>query len=311
MRRKVTVVGAGFVGATTAQRIAEANLADVVMVDIPEKEDPTKGRALDMTESAPLVGFDARLTGTSDYADTAESDVVVITAGLPRQPGMTREDLISKNTAIIQSVTEQVVHYSPDSILVVVTNPLDAIVHAAYELSGFPKERVIGQSGALDSTRFRTFIAMETGLSMRDVDALVIGGHSDQGMVPLVSCASVAGIPITQLLAREQIDRLIERTRKGGTEIVGLLGEGSAYYAPSAGAAAMVASILKDEKRIVPSAAYLTGEYGISDLFMGVPVVLGENGAEQIIELELSDDERSQFDNAAELVRDTVNKVEL
>lgn len=311
MRRKVTVVGAGFVGATAAQRIAEANLADVVMVDIPDKEDPTKGKALDMTESAPLVGFDARIMGTSDYADTAESDVVVITAGLPRQPGMTREDLISKNTSIIQSVTEQVVHYSPDCILVVVTNPLDAIVYAAYKLSGFPKERVIGQSGALDSTRFRSFIAMETGLSMRDVDALVVGGHSDQGMVPLVSCASVAGIPITQLLSRDQIDRLIDRTRKGGTEIVGLLGEGSAYYAPSAGVAAMVESILKDEKRIIPSAAYLTGEYGIEDLFLGVPVVLGENGAERIIELELSDDERSQLDNAAQLVRDTVAKVNL
>lgn len=311
MRRKVTVVGAGFVGATAAQRIAEANLADVVMVDIPDKENPTKGKALDMTESAPLVGFDARITGTSDYADTAESDVVVITAGLPRQPGMTREDLISKNTSIVQSVTEEVVHYSPDSILVVVTNPLDAIVYATLKLSGFPKERVIGQSGALDSTRFRSFIAMELGLSMRDVDALVVGGHSDKGMVPLVSCASVAGIPITQLLSRDQIDRLIERTRKGGTEIVGLLGEGSAYYAPSAGVAAMVESILKDEKRIIPSAAYLTGEYGIDDLFLGVPVVLGENGAERIIELELSDDERSQLDNAAQLVRDTVAKVDL
>ena len=311
MRRKITVVGAGFVGATAAQRIAEANLADVVMVDIPDKENPTKGKALDMTESAPLVGFDARITGTSDYAESADSDVVVITAGLPRQPGMTREDLISKNTSIIQSVTEQVVHYSPDAILIVVTNPLDAIVYATLKLSGFPKERVIGQSGALDSTRFRSFIAMETGLSMRDVDALVVGGHSDQGMVPLVSCASVAGIPISQLLSRDQIDRLIERTRKGGTEIVGLLGEGSAYYAPSAGVGAMVESILKDEKRIIPSAAYLTGEYGVDDLFLGVPVVLGEHGAERIIELELSEDERSQLDNAAQLVRETVAKVDL
>lgn len=311
MRRKVTVVGAGFVGATTAQRIAEANLADVVMVDIPDKEDPTKGKALDMTESAPLVGFDARVTGTSDYADTADSDVVVITAGLPRKPGMTREDLISKNTAIVQYVTEQIVRFSPETILIVVTNPLDAIVYAIYKLSGFPSERVIGQSGALDSTRFRSFIAMETGLSMRDVDALVVGGHSDKGMVPLVSCASVAGIPITQLLSREQIDRLIDRTRKGGTEIVGLLGEGSAYYAPSAGVASMVESILKDEKRIVPSAAYLTGEYGVEDLYLGVPVVLGQNGAERIIELELSDDERAQFDSAAEGVREIVDQVQL
>ena len=311
MRRKVTVVGAGFVGATSAQRIAEANLADVVMVDIPDKEDPTKGKALDMTESAPLVGFDARITGTSDYADTADSDVVVITAGLPRQPGMTREDLISKNTSIVQSVTEQIVHYSPETILIVVTNPLDAIVYATYKLSGLPKERVVGQSGALDSTRFRSFIAMETGLSMRDVDALVIGGHSDKGMVPVVSCSSVAGIPITQLLSRDQIDRLIDRTRKGGTEIVGLLGEGSAYYAPSAGVAAMVESILKDEKRIIPSATYLTGEYGVADLYLGVPVVLGKDGAERIIELDLSEDEQAQFDSAAEGVREVVNQVEL
>jgi malate dehydrogenase len=307
----VTVVGAGFVGATAAQRIAEKNLADVVMIDIPEKEGPTQGKALDMLEAAPLVGFEASITGTSDYAQMEGSDIVVVTAGVPRKPGMTREDLININTNIIKSVMEQVVRYAPDSILIVVTNPLDAMVYAAYKLSGFPPERVIGQSGALDSTRFRSFIAMELGVSMRDVHALVIGGHTDVGMVPLVSCASVAGIPLTQLLPKDRIDALVERTRKGGTEIVQLLGDGSAYYAPSAGVAAMVESILLDEKRIIPSAAYLQGQYGVNDLFLGVPVVLGAKGIERIIELELSPEEQRQFSKAAEIVRETVSKVQL
>lgn len=311
MRRKVTVVGAGFVGATAAQRMAEKDLADVVMVDIPDMEGPTQGKALDMTESAPLVGFDARISGTSRYEETEGSDVVVITAGLPRKPGMTREDLISKNTEIIKAVTEQVVRYSPEAILIVVTNPLDAMVYAAYKLSGLPKERVIGQSGALDSTRFRSFIAMELGVSMRDVQALVIGGHTDEGMVPLASCASVAGIPLRQLLSKERIERILERTRKGGTEVVNLLGQGSAYYAPSAGVAAMVEAILRDRKRILPCAAYLEGEYGVENLYLGVPVVLGRDGVERIIELELSDDERSRFAKATEIVRETVSKVEL
>ena len=283
MRQKVTVVGAGFVGATAAQRIAEKNLADVVMIDIPEKEGPTKGKALDMLEAAPLVGFEARIEGTSDYAAMEGSDVVVVTAGVPRKPGMTREDLININTNIIKSVTEQVVKYAPEAIYIVVTNPLDAMVYAAYKLSSFPPERVIGQSGALDSTRFRAFIAMELGVSMRDVHALVIGGHTDVGMVPLVSCSSVAGIPLTKLLPKDRIDALVERTRKGGTEIVQLLQDGSAYYAPSAGVAAMVEAILLDEKRVIPSACYLRGEYGIQDLYLGVPAVLGAKGVEKIL----------------------------
>ncbi len=311
MRGKVTVVGAGFVGATAAQRIAESNLAHVVMVDIPEKEKPTKGKALDMRESAPLVGFDSHLIGTSDYNETRDSDVVVITAGMPRKPGMTREDLININTSIIKSVIEPVVKYSPKAILIVVTNPLDAMVYAAYKLSGFPRERVIGQSGALDSTRFRSFIAMELGVSMQDVQALVIGGHTDVGMVPLASHASVAGIPLTQLLNAQQIEKLVERTRKGGTEIVELLGEGSAYYAPSAGVAQMVEAILLDQKRIIPSAAYLQGEYGIKDLFLGIPVVLGARGMERIIELKLSPNEQEMFRRSAELVRQTVSQVKL
>ena len=311
MRRKVTVVGAGFVGATTAQRIAEKNLADVVMIDIPEKEGPTKGKALDMLEAAPLVGFEAHIEGTSDYAAMAGSDVVVVTAGVPRKPGMTREDLISINANIIRSVTEQVVKYAPEAIYIVVTNPLDAMVYAAYKLSGFPPERVIGQSGALDSTRFRAFIAMELGVSMRDVHALVIGGHTDVGMVPLVSCSSVAGIPLTKLLPRERIDALVERTRKGGTEIVQLLHDGSAYYAPSAGVAAMVEAILLDEKRVIPSACYLRGEYGLRDLYLGVPAVLGAKGVERILEIELAPEEHEQLRKAAELVRETVSKLTL
>ncbi|OGF54217.1 MAG: malate dehydrogenase [Candidatus Fraserbacteria bacterium RBG_16_55_9] len=311
VRGKVTIVGAGFVGATAAQRIAESNLAHVVMVDIPQKEGPTKGKALDMLESAPLMGFDSHIIGTSDYKDTSDSDVVVITAGMPRKPGMTREDLIATNTSIIKSVIEPVVKNSPKAILIVVTNPLDAMVYAAYKLSGFPRERVIGQSGALDSTRFRSFIALELGVSMQDVQALVIGGHTDVGMVPLASHASVAGIPLAQLLSTQQIEKLIERTRKGGTEIVELLGEGSAYYAPSAGVTQMVEAILLDQKRIIPSAVYLQGEYSVKDLFLCVPVILGASGMEKVIELKLPLNEQEMFKKSAELVRQTVGQVRL
>lgn len=311
MRKKITIVGAGYVGATSALRIAEMGLGDVVMVDIPDMEGPTKGKALDMTEAAPLIGFDSNISGTSNYADTANSDIVVITAGLPRKPGMTREDLIETNTKIVRAVTEQVCKHSPKTILIVVTNPLDAMVYATYKLSGFPKERVIGQSGALDSTRFRSFIAMELGVSMQDVHGHVIGGHTDVGMVPAVSNTSVAGIPITSLLSKEQITRLTDRARKGGTEIVQLLGDGSAYYAPSAGVAKMVESILLDQKRIIPSSAYLQGEYGVEDLYLGVPVVLGAKGIEKIIEMKLSPDEQKQMKNAEKLVREAVSLVSL
>ncbi len=311
MRRRVTVVGAGFVGATSALRIAERNLADVIMVDIPAMENPTKGKALDMLEAAPLVGFDVNISGTSNYADTANSDIVVITAGLPRKPGMTREDLIETNTKIIKSVIEPVVKYSPKTILIVVTNPLDAMVYAAYKLSGFPRERVIGQSGALDSTRFRSFVSMALGVSMADVQGLVIGGHTDVGMVPLVSRTSVAGIPLSELLGPAEIEKLVDRARKGGTEIVQLLGQGSAYYAPSAGVAQMVESILLDQKRVIPSAVLLNGEYGVKDLFLGVPVVLGAKGVERIIGLKLTKEEQAMFKNAEEIVRQTVSLVKL
>ncbi|MBI1730080.1 malate dehydrogenase [Candidatus Acetothermia bacterium] len=311
MRKKVTVVGAGFVGATSALRIAERNLADVVMVDIPTMENPTKGKALDMLEAAPLVGFDVNIRGTSSYEDTASSDIVVITAGLPRKPGMTREDLIETNTKIIKSVIEPIIKYSPKTILLVVTNPLDAMVYAAYKLSGFPRERVIGQSGALDSTRFRTFVAMELGVSVNDVQGLVVGGHTDVGMVPLVSRTAVAGIPLSELLSKEKIEKLVDRARKGGTEIVQLLGQGSAYYAPAAGVMQMVEAILLDQKRVIPSAVLLNGEFGVKDLFLGVPVVLGAKGMERIIELKLSKEEQAAFKSAEELVRQTVSLVKI
>jgi len=312
MDKKVSVIGgAGFVGATTAQRIAEKDLADVVMIDIKEKEGPAKAKALDMQQSAPLLKFNARLTATSDYKAMTDSDIVVVTAGVPRRPGMTREDLLNINTKIVKDVTEQVVKYAPKAILIVVTNPLDAMVYVAKKVSGFSKERVIGQSGALDSTRFRTFIALELGVSMEDVQALVIGGHTDVGMVPLPRYASVAGIPLTELLDAAQIERLVERTRRGGTEIVELLGEGSAYYAPSAATVAMVESILLNKKRIIPCSVYLDGEYGIRDLFLGVPVVLGKDGVEKIIELKLDAREREAFDKAAQIVRETIKLVKL
>ena len=312
MDKKVSVIGgAGFVGATTAQRIAEKDLADVVMIDIKEKEGPTKGKALDMQQAAPLIKFNARLKATSDYKAMEGSEIVVITAGVPRRPGMTREDLLNINTKIVKEVTEQVVKYAPKAVLIVLTNPLDAMVYVAKKVSGFSKERVIGQSGALDSTRFRTFIALELGVSMEDVQALVIGGHTDVGMVPLPRYASVAGVPLTELLDASTIEKLVERTRRGGTEIVELLGEGSAYYAPSAATVAMVESILLDKKRIIPCSVYLEGEYGIKDLFLGVPVVLGRSGVEKIIELKLDAKEREFFNKAAQIVRDTVKLVKL
>ncbi len=310
MRKKVTVVGAGFVGATTAQRLAERDSADVVLVDIPDKEGPTQGKALDMTESAPLLGFDARITGTSDYADIKDSDVVVVTAGIPRKPGMSREELIGTNANIVKSVSEQVKARAPRSIVIMVSNPLDVTTYVASQVTGFPKERVVGMAGVLDAARFRSFIALELGVSMRDVHAMVLGGHGDQ-MVPLPQYATVSGIPITALMDEAQIERLVERTRKGGGEIVNLLGDGSAYYAPSASVIEMVDSILFDRRRLLPCAAYLTGQYGLEDLYIGVPAFLGPNGVEEILELELSDAERKALHASAELVKRTVAEVQL
>ncbi len=311
MRKKVTIVGAGFTGATMAQRLAELDICDVILVDIPEKENPTKGKALDMYEAAPLLGFDSKLIGTSNYQDTANSDVVVITAGVPRKPGMTREDLIAINTKIVKSVTEQIAKASPNAVLIIFSNPLDVMVYVAQKVSKFPYERVIGQGGALDSARYRTFVAMELGVSMADVQGLVLGGHTDVAMVPLPRYTSVGGIPLPDLLDQTRIEKVVDRARKGGTEIVQLLGEGSAYYAPSAAVIAMVESILLDKKRVIPSSVYLTGQYGINDLFLGVPVILGAKGAERILELKLNKDELSQMHKAAEIVRESISKLQM
>jgi malate dehydrogenase len=304
MDHKVTVVGAGHVGATTAQRIAEAELADVAMVDV--LADMAKGKALDMMESAPVVGFNARIEGGGDYDSTAGSDVCVVTAGLARKPGMSRDDLLAKNQAIVGGVVRELVERSPETILIVVTNPLDAMCEVARRVSGFPRERVIGMAGALDAARMRYFIAAELAVSVEDVDAFVLGGHGDT-MVPLPRYATVNGVPLPDLLAADRIEAINERTRKGGGEIVGLLKEGSAYYAPSAAAVDMVAAILRDKKKILPCAVYLQGEYGLRDLFVGVPAKLGRRGMEGVVELELRDHEREALERSAEAVKELVD----
>lgn len=301
-RRKVSVIGSGFTGATTAFLIAQKELADVVLVDIPDMEDPTKGKALDMLEASPVQGFDAHVKGTSDYADTKDSDVVVITAGIARKPGMSRDDLVNTNSKIMKSVTEQVVKYSPDSIIVVLTNPVDAMTYTVYKTSGFPRNRVIGQSGVLDTARFRTFVAEELNLSIKDITGFVLGGHGDD-MVPLIRYSYAGGIPLETLIPEDRLHAIVERTRKGGGEIVNLLGNGSAYYAPAASLLVMVEAILKDQRRVIPSIAYLEGEYGYNDLFLGVPTIIGGNGLEDIIQLELTDEEKSQLDKSVESVR--------
>ena len=304
---KVTVVGAGNVGASTAQRILEAGLADVVLVDI--IEGLPQGKALDLAEAAPIVGHAGHIVGTNDYADTAGSDVIVITSGLARQPGMSRDDLLARNAAIVRSVVEQAAPLSPDAILIVVTNPLDAMCHVALRTSGFPGSRVIGMAGVLDSARFRTFLAMETGVSVTSTSALVLGGHGDS-MVPLPSRTTVGGVPITELLTAEQIDRIVKRTRGGGGEIVALLKSGSAYYAPAASVYRMVEAILGDRQEILPCAAYLQGQYGIDGLFVGVPVRLGRRGVEQIVEIELTADERAALEASAAAVRELVQALD-
>lgn len=303
-RKKVSVIGAGFTGATTAFLIAQKELADVVLVDIPQLENPTKGKALDMLEASPVQGFDAKITGTSNYEDTAGSDIVVITAGIAK-PGMSRDDLVSTNEKIMRSVTREIVKYSPDSIIVVLTNPVDAMTYAVYKESGFPKERVIGQSGVLDTARFRTFVAEELNLSVKDVTGFVLGGHGDD-MVPLVRYSYAGGIPLETLIPKERIDAIVERTRKGGGEIVNLLGNGSAYYAPAASLTEMVEAILKDQRRVLPTIAYLEGEYGYEGIYLGVPTIVGGNGLEQIIELELTDYERAQLNKSVESVKNVM-----
>ncbi len=305
-RNRVTVVGAGNVGATAAQRIADAELADVVMIDI--VEGIPQGKGLDMLEACPISGSDVRIQGTNEYRDTAGSDIVVITAGLPRKSGMSRDDLLQKNYQIVKSVTEEVVKHSPDSILIVVSNPLDAMVQTSYKVSGFPKNRVVGMAGVLDSARMRTFVAMELDVSVANVHAFVLGGHGDD-MVPLPRYSTVSGIPLPDLLSQERIDAIVDRTRKGGGEIVSHLKTGSAYYAPSAAIVEMVDAILKDKKKILPVAAYLEGEYGINGLYMGVPAKLGAKGVEDIIEISLTNEERTALQKSAGSVQELVGKI--
>ena len=302
MRKKVTVVGAGNVGATCAQELARRDYADVVLVDI--KEGLPQGKALDIAQAAAVLGYEATLSGSNGYEETAGSDVIAITAGLPRQPGMSRDDLVSTNEKIIASVTEQAVAQSPDAVIVVISNPLDAMCHVAKTVSGFPKERVFGQAGILDTARFAAFIAWETGASVKDVTALVLGGHGDQ-MVPVVSATTVGGVPLTKLVSQERIDEMVQRTRVGGGEMVQLLGT-SAWYAPGAALAQMVDAVVLDQKRVLPCTAYLEGEYGIDDLYMGVPTKVGAGGIEEILELELSEQEQAWLDESAAAVREVV-----
>ncbi|MGI8928894.1 MAG: malate dehydrogenase [Candidatus Limnocylindrales bacterium] len=303
-RPQVTVVGAGNVGASVAQRVAEASLADVVLIDI--VEGLPQGKALDLAEAAPVVGHDMRIIGTNDYADTSGSDIVIVTSGLARQPGMSRDDLLSKNAGIVRSVVQQASALSPDAILIIVTNPLDAMCHVALEASGLPPSKVIGMAGVLDSARFRTFIAQELGVSVSSTHAFVLGGHGDT-MVPLPRYSTAGGVPITELMEAARIQELVDRTRNGGAEIVALLKTGSAYYAPAASVTQMVDSILNDRNQILPCAAYLQGEYGVDGLFVGVPVMLGRAGITDIVEIELADEERGAFDRSADSVRELVD----
>nr|WP_289036834.1 malate dehydrogenase [uncultured Allobacillus sp.] len=309
-RRKVSVIGAGFTGATAALMIAQKELADVVLVDIPDMEDPTKGKALDMLEASPVQRFDAKIVGTSDYADTQGSDVVIITAGIARKPGMSRDDLVATNSKIMKSVTQEIMKYSKEPIILVLTNPVDAMTYTVYQTAGLPKNRVIGQSGVLDTARFRTFIAEELDVSVKDVSGFVLGGHGDD-MVPMLRYSHAGGIPLEKLISKQRLDEIVERTRKGGGEIVGLLGNGSAYYAPAAALTEMTEAILKDQRRILPAIAYLEGEYGYQDMYLGVPTILGGNGLEKIIELDLTDEEKTQLDQSAQSVQqvmDVLNK---
>lgn len=309
MVNKITVVGAGNVGATTAQRVAEKQLArTVVMVDV--VEGVPQGKGLDQWESAPIEGFDSRVIGTNGYEETAGSDVVIVTAGIARKPGMSRDDLLNTNAGIVKQVSEQIRKSSPNAIVIVVSNPLDVMCYVAKEVTGFPRERVLGMAGVLDSARYRAFLAEALDVSVRDIQAMVLGGHGDT-MVPLISYTTVSGIPVTQLIDRSKLDAIVERTRGGGAEIVKHLKTGSAYYAPSAGAVQMAEAIVRDQKRILPCAAWLTGEYGQKGIFLGVPCKLGRRGLEQVLEVELTADERTALGKSAEAVREPMKAVKL
>lgn len=307
-RKKISIVGAGFTGATTALLLAQKELGDIVLIDIPQLENPTKGKALDILEAGPVQGFDTQIMGTSNYEDAANSDIVIITAGIARKPGMSRDDLVNTNAGIIKSVCENVKKYAPNAIVIILSNPVDAMTYTAYQTLDFPKNRVIGQSGVLDTARYCTFIAQELNVSVEDVRGFVMGGHGDD-MVPLVRYSSVGGIPIDNLISQERIEAIVQRTRVGGGEIVNLLGNGSAYYAPAASLAQMTEAIVKDKKRIIPVIAYLEGEYGYQDLFLGVPTLLGGNGIEKVFELELTAAEKAALDQSAEAVRNVTKIV--
>ncbi|PVE71203.1 malate dehydrogenase [Priestia megaterium] len=301
-RKKIAVIGAGFTGATAALMMAQKELGDVVLVDIPSQTNPTKGKALDMLEASPVQGFDANIKGTSSYEDIQDADLVLITAGLPRKPGMSRDDLVSTNAKIMKEVSENVKKHAPNSYIIVLSNPVDAMTYVCYKTTGFPKNRVIGQSGVLDTARFNTFVAQELNISVEDVSGFVLGGHGDD-MVPLVRYSYAGGIPLDKIISHERIEAIVERTRKGGGEIVNLLGNGSAYYAPAASMVQMAEAILKDKKRILPSVAYLEGEYGCNNLYLGVPTILGGDGIEHIIELPLTEKENEGLKRSIESVQ--------
>lgn len=301
-RKKISVIGSGFTGSTTAFLLAQKELGDVVLVDIPQMEDSAKGKALDMAEASPVQGFDARVRGTSNYADTKDSDLVIITAGIARKPGMSRDDLVQTNQKVMKAVTADIVKHSPHTTIIVLTNPVDAMTYTVFKESGFPKERVIGQSGVLDSARFRTFVAEELNVSVKDVTGFVLGGHGDD-MVPLVRYSYAGGIPLETLIPKERLSAIVDRTRKGGAEIVNLLGNGSAYYAPAASLVEMAEAILKDQRRILPSIAYLEGEYGTEGIYLGVPTILGAAGIEKIIEIDLNEEEKALLNKSIDSVR--------
>jgi len=304
-RAKISIIGAGNVGATTAHWCAAGELGDIVLLDIPATEGMPAGKALDLFQAAPIEGFDARITGTTDWSDTAASDVVVVTAGIARKPGMSRDDLLSTNAKIVGDVAARIRDTSPDAVVIVVSNPLDAMVQRTFQVTGFPAARVVGQAGILDTARYRAFLALELGVSVEDISAMLLGGHGDT-MVPIPSCTSVGGIPVTQLISQRRLDEIVERTRTGGAEIVGLLRTGSAYYAPAAASAQMVEAVVRDKKRLVPCAAYCDREYGVGGYFVGVPVILGSGGVEKVIELELLPAERAGLDKSIAAVKELV-----
>lgn len=304
-RKKISVIGSGFTGATAAFLAAQKELGDVVIIDLPTAENPTNGKALDMWEAAPIQGFDSYVKGSSDYEDTANSDIVLITAGVARKPGMSRDDLVQINQGVMKAVATEIARTSPDATIIVLTNPVDAMTYTVFKESGFPKQRVIGQSGVLDTARFRAFIAEELNVSVKDISALVLGGHGDT-MVPLIRYASVGGVPLQSLIPAQRLEEIVQRTRVGGGEIVNLLGNGSAYYAPAAAMVEMAEAILKDQKRVLPAIAYLEGEYGYEGIYLGVPTLLGAGGIEKIFELELTEEEKTALDHSADAVKDVM-----